>query len=55
MLKEIEKVINDMLDSIERAEKSFHSTEIGRHHKIEYKMKLIEKANKDINYYRKNT
>ena len=50
MLKEIEKEISDMVAGIEKIDND-KSNEIGYHHKIEWKVRLIEKTLYNIGCY----
>ena len=50
MLKEIEKEINDMLTGIEKVDND-KSNEIGYHHRIEWKVGLIEKCLAKIHHW----
>ena len=47
-MKQVEKEIEDMLNDMESLSKDVHAY----HHIIEWKIKLIERTLKSINYYR---
>ena len=47
-MKQVEQEIKDMLNDMQSLEEAVYAY----HHKIEYKIKLIESTLKSINYYR---
>jgi len=51
-MRTIELEIKDMLTEINKI-RNDESNEIGYHHKIEYQVRIIEKANKNIQSYMK--